>query len=529
MGKDSIININSIEKKIEDILYFNDGLEKTLISISNDINYKNYRIKPEAIFGKTVVDLTVDSSGFVSCINRIDEYIREIKNINEKEIPSGYVDITNGGNITVPETEVITGSVISIGLETADDVAGEEIPLGDVDITNGSNTTGSVISTGILNIAGTAVITGENGEIIGTLGDGNYKFYDVKYDKDGNIIAVRISPDGEKEQWIYLEQNGKPVGGVIFGSVISTGILNITGKAVITGENGEIIGTLSDGNYKFYDVKYDKDGNVIAVRISPDGEEEQWIYLEQNGKPIGGVEFTGQDGIYIPNGDKVNVYDKEGNIIGILKADEYTVYDIKYDENGNPVMIRISPDGEEEQWIVLDNNGGLLFEYDNQKQYIFKNTKINIYDENGNVVEILTNGKFNVYEVIYDKYGNPTMIRITPNGEEEKWINISGKDEFISNYLFENSSSNIQLNQNMTLELYNRDKLLLGGILGLLTIATGITIYAKKKNKNTNDDTEEIVLEPGDYSVYDVKEDEEGNVTDILINNDSDEEYWVHL
>ena len=136
------------------------------------------------------------------------------------------------------------------------------------------------------------------------------------------------------------------------------GTLTITQSGVeITNGNGETVGTLNEGQYKVYAQMTDETGNVTAVRISPDGEEEQWIRLNQNGQAVGSFYETNQVGSFTCTSDNIIIYDASGNAIGTLTQGYHKVYAINTDENGNVTAIRISPDGEEEQWIQIYKDG----------------------------------------------------------------------------------------------------------------------------------------------------------------------------
>ena len=69
-----------------------------------------------------------------------------------------------------------------------------------------------------------------------------------------------------------------------------------TDGVIITNANGEQVGTTGMGQYKVYEQMTDENGNVLAVRISADGEEEQWIRINQNGTQVGTFYETNQVG-----------------------------------------------------------------------------------------------------------------------------------------------------------------------------------------------------------------------------------------
>ena len=133
--------------------------------------------------------------------------------------------------------------------------------------------------------------------------------YEVKRDADGNIVAIRISPDGEvPERWIRVtNESGLFVASNNNGQfVIEDGTLNVYD------ENGNLIGQVGPSKYTVYDVMYNEDGSIRAIRISEDGVvPEQWIRVGE-GNAIAHMEFVGQVGKYEFTGDYIDILDKDG-------------------------------------------------------------------------------------------------------------------------------------------------------------------------------------------------------------------------
>lgn len=245
------------------------------------------------------------------------------------------------------------------------------------------------------------------------------------------------------------------------------GTLTITADGVIiTNANGEQVGTTGMGQYKVYEQMTDENGNVLAVRISADGEEEQWIRINQNGTQIGTFYETNQVGSFSCNSDNIIIYDKNNNPIGTLSQGYHKVYAITTDNNGNVTAIRISKDGEEEQWIQIYENG----------QYIDGGT----------------------FEQYGQQYTNPQVVEV---------------------------------GQGTTATVYGKRNKILGGVLGVLVVGLGATIYVKKKKESEGGDSyEEEALPEGDYDIYDYNTDDEGNITEAKISGDnSPEEQWVEF
>jgi len=245
------------------------------------------------------------------------------------------------------------------------------------------------------------------------------------------------------------------------------GTITVTQEgATITDENGNPTGSTTVGQYKVYEELKDGDGNVIAVRVSPDGTEpEQWIRIVQDGNQIGSYYEANQVGSYNCTQDGITIYDKDNNPIGTLPPGNHKVYAIASDANSNVTAIRISKDGEPEQWVQIYKDGK--------------------YIDGG------------IFEQYGYQYTNPTTIDIGNNAK----VTISGK----------------------------RNKIL-GGVLGVLVVGLGATIYVKKKQENGNTVTDDESLPEGDYDIYDYHTDDEGNVKEARISdNNAPEEQWVEF
>ncbi len=308
----------------------------------------------------------------------------------------------------------------------------------------------------------------ENGKQIGTVDAGKYTVYETKYDGNGNAIAVRISPDGEDERWLYLEP-GKTNG--YYYEIGQKGNYFLRdGSLSIYNENGEIIGTATTGNYTVYGTKMDANGNVIAIKISKPGENEQWIYLDNNTN--GFYMGLGQKGTYTTNGQEVKIFDNKGNVIGVLKDGNHSVYEVKYDANGNPIAVRISPNGKEEQWIYTT-------------------------DENGNII-----GEFKSIEQMMQLDDGKAIVTTTTKRKSNalKYLGILGA---LSVALGTTLVVKKKLNKNN--EEYSDDEY-------------------------SDEEYTEEPLEPGDYNIYEFKKDENDNITDARISEDNaKEDLWVHF
>ena len=136
----------------------------------------------------------------------------------------------------------------------------------------------------------------------------NYRIYAIRYDQFGNITAIRISPPGYPEQWVIVRKDGVDYGSytkfenaqtnpnntvsysyfsnhkVLLGCLI--GLATVLGGAIIykkkKGSKEKIESyTVDDGDYPVFEEEKDENGNVNAVRISNDeDDDEYWMEVE---------------------------------------------------------------------------------------------------------------------------------------------------------------------------------------------------------------------------------------------------------
>ena len=373
---------------------------------------------------------------------------RELPTLTDPPKPADTTNADPGDNETPPD--IIDGGIIAGLVDAALGDEGDGNPNGMVTPPSGpfKGTTNPGI---YMPSSDGQLIYDANGNIIGYTDKSKYQVYEVKRDADGNIIAIRISPDGEvPERWIRVTpSSGVFIAGSKEGQfVIEDGSMNIYDA------NGNIIGKAEPGKYKVYDVMYNEDGSIVAIRISEDGVvPEQWIRVGE-GNAIAHMEFVGQVGKYEFTGDYIDIFDKDGNVIGRLPAGEYPVYDTKTDENGNVIAIRISPDGEPERWLSIYENGEYIGNYspfgeiqecktnsDKARLSMFgkgafivggilgvlavaAGARMIMKNKKDGKTSELPEGSYDIYGTRMDQNGNITDARISPNGEEEYWVHV---------------------------------------------------------------------------------------------------------
>ena len=291
-----------------------------------------------------------------------------------------------------------------------------------------------------------------NGNETGVLEEGKYDIYEIEYDEDGNIVRIRISPDGEPEKWIKIDDSLLENTTVIKFEQIGVYHYDDIDQVMIYDANGNVIGTLKKGDYSVYEVKYDENGNIVAVRISEEDESEKWIYIYQDGEYIGKYYELTKQGIFIYEDMKVIISDKYGNKIGVLEKGSYKIYELKYDEDGNVIAIRISKDSEDEKWIFLkDNDLDVSFVSPDIKVVkeveLDKNgSKINFFNgktiagiigvlviavgtvlykkyKKNNHEEVVEPGEYSIYDT-YLEDDEINRVKISKPGDEEAWVEL---------------------------------------------------------------------------------------------------------
>lgn len=291
-----------------------------------------------------------------------------------------------------------------------------------------------------------------NGNETGVLEEGKYDIYEIEYDENGNIVRIRISPEGEDEKWIKIDDSLLENTTVIKFEQVGVYHYDDIKQVMIYDANGNIIGTLKKGDYSVYEVKYDENGNIVAVRISAEGESEKWIYIYQDGEYIGKYYELTKQGIFIYEDMEVIISDKYGNKIGVLEKGSYKIYELKYDEDGNVIAIRISKDSEDEKWIFLkDNDLDVSFVSPDIKVVkeveLDKNgSKINFFNgktiagiigviviavgtvlykkyKKNNHEEVVEPGEYNIYDT-YLEDDEINGVKISKPGDEEAWIEL---------------------------------------------------------------------------------------------------------
>ena len=215
-------------------------------------------------------------------------------------------------------------------------------------------------------------------------------------------------------------------------------------------ENGNPIYADMNKNYEIIGYKMDENGKIYAYQL----DNGKWVFLSENEQ----FYLKGQVGYYIFDGNQtLNVYDKDGNIIGTLAKGNYAVFDVKYNDKNEVSAIKIIVDGVE-QWVYINENGNSVGKFDfigNVYDSITEGTKFLLFRNStvtgilglllitaGTIVtakklkknkkdndnfeedneEKIKEGKYDIYDIYRNDDGKPQAALI--DKKKNLWINI---------------------------------------------------------------------------------------------------------
>ncbi len=497
-GSKVSLNPETILNKIKIVrnTYGYGNTEELIKVIKNNLELKNKSYKPKEMFAsvetynyfsnqldnyldrieKVVLQIIAADNGKLDYKNTVDQgFNNKLNDVGKQTFSASLLGTLSDNPETGVDDDNFTATTVTVDdiLDNENDINGSDNTISDIegveypDFPNSSvisSTTGYFTSDTTSNKGKDndveenkfyyqdLKIYDSDGNEIGVVQEGKYDIYEIEYDNDGNIIRIRISPNGEKEKWIKVDDLLLENSTVIKFEQIGVYHYDDLAQVMIYDSNGNVIGVLKKGDYSVYDVKYDENGNVIAIRISDAGESEKWVYIYQDGEYIGKYYELTKQGIFIYEDMEVIISDKYGNEIGILEKGSYKIYEFKYDEDGNVIAIRISKDLEEEKWIFLkDNNLDIALVSPDIKIVkeveLDKNgSKINFFNgktiagilgvlviavgtvlykkyKKNNHEEAVEPGEYNIYDT-YLEDDEISGVKVSNPGEEEAWVEL---------------------------------------------------------------------------------------------------------
>ena len=206
---------------------------------------------------------------------------------------------------------------------------------------------------------------------------------------DYPIAKIMATPDGGhayclfvegRYVWVYYDKDGNFLYSLV--ELEQEGIYSFTDHLQIIDNLGNVVGTTDQYTYHIYAIRYDEQGRIVAIRISPPGYPEKWIIVRKDGVDYG--TYTPLDDTHNdPNKAVQYSYFKDhkkllGCLLGLaavlgaaivykkkkgseeveetyeIEDGEYTVFEENMDEDGNVESVRISnDDSDDEYWMEV--------------------------------------------------------------------------------------------------------------------------------------------------------------------------------
>ncbi len=215
-----------------------------------------------------------------------------------------------------------------------------------------------------------------NGEKI-IVKPGTYTILRVIHYDDGSY-AYYVLIDG-KYYWFHFDKDGNFKYAYI--EIPGNGVYTIDTELEIIDELGHVVGMTDQTTYHIYSIIYDADGNIIAIRISPPGEPERWIYVRSKGKTDGTYIPTEEDPSKSSDSVKYSHFKDHKLVLGCLlglasviggaivykkkknskekleeyelEDGEYPVFEEDFDDDGS-ISLRINNDSsEDDYWMEV--------------------------------------------------------------------------------------------------------------------------------------------------------------------------------
>ena len=376
------------------------------------------------------------------------------------------------------------------------------------------------------------------------------KYYWVQLDDNNNIV-----PNGTA---ILAENLQSSINGIIYININGQSVaINLNSCEILATKelNGQTYGLILQ-NGKYYWVPLDENGNIInnskaleaTVIKNNDGiviydiqnidgkiyglifknGKYYWVELDDKNNVIPGTEIPGI--MNKPYDLKSTItFDVNGEIIE-LKPGEYQVLSVTELPDGTTVYCLLV--NGKKVWIYVDGDGNIIkkyIEHENQGVYELDQT-LNIVDANGNIIGEIKPGLYHIYAIKYDELGNIIAVRISPPGKEEQWIYVRNNDgNMIGEFTPLEKQEENEGNKNVKYSFFEKNKILLGGLLGLAAIVGAAVFY--KKKKSTGEKSEEFSMNNGEYPIFEAEKDDNDKVVALRVSNEpnSDDDYWVEV
>ena len=474
----NINNDNYSSYKLENFDAFKEQLLNLIKKLSNDIDkISSLEENKSSIMVGSIVGvgglMGITGKNINSTINNTDN---NIGNINDNDITTDTRDISNTSDINTNEENDIQNGA-NLNGEDIDDGSNIENSLNlqginleqqntnnvgnnnensnyeknNISLSNEENSNNNKIN--VIDVDSNVLNVDEDFKLIV---DGNiinikkekYVIVDYKYDVNKNLVSIAIIVDGVKI-WIPVID-----GKMVIPSNVETNVFNLEETITIVINNERI--NILKGNYQIIEYMYNKNGTVKAICIKYD-KYKIWLYLE-NDKIIKVEYQKNEHGVFTITSPSFNIYDKYGNNLGKFKEGKYYIYEVRYDEFGKVIALRLSKEGDYELWLYINddidnanyslfteeintNDNTTLSLFDDKKMMfgllgilfvglgtsliVKKKRKKDMPGDEEYSEELLNPGNYAVYDLKKNDDGLITDARITPiDSEDEYWVEV---------------------------------------------------------------------------------------------------------
>ena len=358
---------------------------------------------PEEKVAKTIVEVK-DADGNV---------VKTVEIANPSEVEKiDLSDLSNGTYTLVITGYDANGKVISQDTKTVVVRKNKEI----IEIKDQGEEIGQVIIT-VTDEEGNVVKTitvdnpqpGQKVEVdLSDLPEGNYKI-NVEYrNLNGDIIGGETVPTTTNDDVsITIEEQEKEIGQVVItvvdkeGNTVKTIVLDNPSAGDVANVD---LSDLAPGSYDIIVDYFDENGNKI------DSKTISVVKTDTNGN----ADVTIEDKVDSVTTIEITIYDKDGNVVRVVKIDRETGTVYVYDADGN--LLYTIPNG-------YSGDGNFSIPFDGLEDGEYK-TVITYKDNNGKII-----GNSTTYNITYD---DGKAIVVPDTGGLFQGLNISREDYLIT-------------------------------------------------------------------------------------------------
>lgn len=328
-------------------------------------------------------------------------------------------------------------------------------------------------------------------------------------DSSSATLEVQEESKGHTGTGKQVQSRAAFIGGITSEIGVATQAESSLSSSLNTGENttGDVNAN-TDGNRSATINNQEKETGKAGKNSSNDSRATLGEQENGNGTANGSNESNGSSLkstiLNDTKGNEINIDDKKYIIkngftavsnsnSALFTSGEYPITDIKKDSSGNVIAIQIEKDGKKIWLPVVDNKVVVSADTFNGKYTLNEQLTITV---NGQTISYEP-GDYEIYNCVYDTNGNVTEVSIIVDNKK-LWLQLDsfGKVTGINTSEF---NSGVFIINNPNYNMYDNQ----GNVLG-------------KFNS-------------GQYYIYEVKYDVNGNATEFRLSPNGEYEYWLHF